>query len=488
MGTEAAPSRTEWSAVSLDGKYLRSGDGYLPVVLDSGSSSQEGGWTVFLPAAVFPVAGGDRSNPHAIDGTYGIGVDILQSSDGGLTVTTVARARKAITLVPLAALSATPAPPGPSAPTGPGTAAPSSASPTAVAPVPSTRTPTPTTVAAPTVSKLGTGAADADSVYSALTPAQDVHLTLTSGMVLIVLTLILLLLIGFPGVLIESTVSDHYDELFSWVRRRHRVRAAAGAGSPARLTTWLSVVAGVAVASIISGFVDPQFGVNPGSARVLLSSAVVFVVYSVVGWLAVDWVIHSTDPALKPTIEFKWLSLLVVVLSVGRSRLTGFEPGIVFGLVVGLSFGAAISAVESARTALVAVAYSFIVGLGSWLAYSALKPVLQAQSGSGHQFTLDMLAGIAVAGMSTLPVAFLPITGLAGGAVFTWNRWVWGAVYAAGLAAFFVVLMPLPQSWGEVSLALAAWVGLYACFAVAAVLFWGWFRLKDWRKAAHRAR
>lgn len=417
-----------------------------------------------------------------LDGPHKFRVEIFvvtRSDRGSVTYQLVDWFEKEITLVPALELQS------------PSTSPTSSTSPTqegqTSAPPTATPTPTPTT-AAPrsastprgprhTASKLGTGSADADSVYSALTPVQDIDMTPTSALVLAAVTVILLLLIGFPGVLIESTVSKHYDELFPWVKRRREKENDLD--SPAHVATWITVTLGVAIATVISGFIDPQFGLNPGSARVLLSSGVVFIVLSVLGWLIVEWVIHSTDPALKPSIEFKWFSLLVVALAVLLSRLTGFEPGIVFGLVVGLSFGATLSKAQNARTVLVGVLYALILGLGSWLAYSALKPLLESQPSVASQFALDMLAGIAVAGMSTLPVALLPITGLGGAAVFTWNKWVWTVAYAVGLATFFVVLMPLPQAWGEISLALTVWVILYACFAVGAIIFWAYFRIKD---------
>lgn len=464
-----------WSKVSVDRNAVCADDSaaagsecsYAQIAMDF---TEKGGqfaasWSFFVAASVFP---------SSIDGVHIFSVELhIVGADG---TDTTRSASKRIRVVPPGQLE-----PAPSAP-GQGTPSPSpSPTPSTSAAIPGVRPP-----GGHTASKLATGKADADSVYHALTPVQQVRMTATSAVILAAVTVILLLLIGFPGVLIESTVSKHYDELFPWVKRRRE--KATGPGSPAKVATWITVTLGVALASIISGFVDPQFGLNLGSARVLLSSAAVFVVLSVLGWLIVERVIHSTDPTLKPSIEFKWFSLLVVILAVLLSRLTGFEPGIVFGLVVGLSFGASLSAVQSARTVLVGVAYAFTLGLGSWLAYSVLKPVIGGQPGVVSQFACDLLAGLAVAGLSTLPVALLPITGLGGAAVFRWNRWIWALVYAAGLATFFVVLMPLPQAWGDVSLALAVWVALYAGFACGAITFWAFFRIKDGRRTITAAR
>ncbi|KQR54126.1 hypothetical protein ASF88_04670 [Leifsonia sp. Leaf336] len=466
-------SPTVWSAVTVDRHAVCDDDGaaagskcnYTQIAMDFTETGGQfaASWSFFIAASVFP---------SSIDGLHTFSVELhIVGADG--TDTTRSDSKR-IRVVPPGQLETAPSSPAQGTPS----------------PSPTPSTPAAITEVRPpgghTASELATGRPDADSVYTALTPVQRVRMTATSAVILAAVTLILLLLIGFPGVLIESTVSKHYDELFPWVKRRRE--NATRPGSPAKVATWITVTLGVALASIISGFVDPQFGLNLGSARVLLSSAAVFIVLSVIGWLVVERVIHSTDPALKPSIEFKWLSLLVVILAVLLSRLTGFEPGIVFGLVVGLSFGASLSTVQSARTVLVGVAYAFMLGLGSWLAYSALKPAIGSRPGVVSQFACDLLAGLAVAGLSTLPVALLPITGLGGAAVFRWNRWIWALVYAAGLATFFVVLMPLPQAWGEVSLALAVWVALYAGFACGAVTFWAFFRIKDGRQTITAAR
>lgn len=465
----SAVTADEWSMVSVDGKAVcvdgRSATGndctYQQIVMDFAETGGRfaGSWAFFVPAAMFS---------PSIDGwhTFAVELHVIGPDELYRLVGSDSKRIQVEPPPPTGRSTTTSQEPGPS--------------PSAV-----TAQPTGTPAAAPgaqpppdhTASRLRTGRAEADSVYSALTPVQQLHPTMTSVVVLVVVTLVLLLLIGFPGVLIESTVSKHYDELFPWVKRRRAKEADPR--TPARVATWITVTLGVALASIVSGFVDPQFGFNLGSARLLLSSAAVFIVVSVLGWLAVERVIHFTDPALRPVVEFKWLSLVIVALAVLLSRSTGFEPGIVFGLVVGLSFGATLSTAQSARTVLVGVAYAFTLGLGCWLAYSALKALLEGAPSVGSEFALDLLAGIAVAGMSTLPVALLPITGLGGAAVFAWSRWVWAVVYAAGLATFFLVLMPLPQAWGEVSLALRVWVLLYACFAVGAILFWAFFRIKD---------
>ncbi|MEZ5160469.1 MAG: hypothetical protein R2709_06780 [Marmoricola sp.] len=54
-----------------------------------------------------------------------------------------------------------------------------------------------------------------------------------------------------------------------------------------------------------------------------------------VGWLLVAWLVKRAVPDATRSYDVKWLSLLIVIATVLFSRLTAFEPGIVFGLVAG---------------------------------------------------------------------------------------------------------------------------------------------------------
>jgi hypothetical protein len=356
-----------------------------------------------------------------------------------------------------------------------------------------TPTPTSTAVAPPPVvagseppqtSRLRSGRADAPSFLRAIPTAQDLKLTPTRALITAALTVILMLLVGFPGQLIGSTLSDNYDRAFGWTEPiTSRLKRATAAVE--KLPRWAVIAIGVTLASIISSFVDPQFGFNLGSLRVLLEVAVAFLVQSLLGWFVVGKLVRRSNPELRPVVEFKALSLLIVIVAVVISRLTGFEPGIVFGLIVGLNFGAALTATHKARIALTGSAYAFVVAILGWIGYSIAVAAFGAHPGLAGAFVIETLSGFAVAGIATLPISLLPIRSLAGGEVFEWKRWVWAVSYGIGLFAFLVILLPLPFSWGTVHLPLIIWVALYAAYALAAVGFWAFFRFVDPDKDKH---
>ncbi len=321
-----------------------------------------------------------------------------------------------------------------------------------------------------TSSALATGDPAGKSVLSSVRPVMEVTTTPVNALITAAVTIILLLLVGLPSALLGQTLSENYDRLFGRVTTV--VRKATRALSSPSLPRWLPITFGITLATVMSAFVDPGFGWNPGSARLLASMGIAFALESVAGWIVIRSVLAKTDPDLKPKPEFKFGSLLIVLIAVILSRIVGFEPGMVFGLVVGLTFGASLASSRNARVKLIGLGWAFTIGVVGWVGYSLLAGV----SGWLPIFAAETFSALAVSSLAALPVALLPIAGLDGGVLFRWNRWVWAGIYAAATFVFFLVLMPMPFSWGEVGTPLATWIGLYLAYAVFAIAVWAWFR------------
>ena len=313
-----------------------------------------------------------------------------------------------------------------------------------------------------TVSRLATGAADAPSVLSGLrTPASvDVGQTLVAALV----TVVLVLLLAFPTSLLNSAVETGTDRFSAWWRRRSgRGEQVDDDGVP-----WWWAAAGVLAAGVVSSFVDPQFGMNAGSVRTLLSVVVGVSLEVVLGWVVVAAVVRRTVPDATPSFSFAPATLLLVAGAVVLTRVTGFEPGIVFGLVAGIGFATVAGRAAKARVTLVPLAVGAAVALLAW----ALYPLASGSTGTVGVFVAETLSATAVGGLVALPLALVPVPGLGGHTVFSWDRRVWAGCYSFGLFAFFVVLMPTPYAWGEVSWSLLAWVLVYLAYLAVAVSAW----------------
>lgn len=322
----------------------------------------------------------------------------------------------------------------------------------------------------PSSSLLATGSPSSPSVLSALRPVAEVVTSPSNLLVTAAVTIVLLLLVGLPSALLGQTLSENYERLFGGIAAA-AARARGVLSFPA-LPRWLPLAFGIAVATLISAFVDPGFGWNLGSVRMLLSMGIAFALESAAGWWLIRAVLRKTDPDLDPKPEFKFGSLAIILIAVILSRVVGFEPGMVFGLVVGLVFGVTLATARDARVKLIGLGWALAIGLVGWLGYSLLAGV----PGWLPVFAAETLSAIAVSSLAALPVSLLPLAGLDGGSLFRWNRWVWAGVYTLALLLFFFVLMPMPFSWGEVGAPLATWMGLYAGYAVLAVGLWAVLR------------
>jgi len=384
---------------------------------------------------------------------------------------------------------------------------------TAVPIVPAARAPT---GVFPAGSMLATGHPAAPSVLWTLPTAAQAPVSPFQLALAAAVTIILVLLVAFPASLLNSAVETASEKLGAWRRaRRARVRDAharqggegradavgavpPGSGpasasvAPSVPTSdrafsrpWLFAALGVVAAAVISCFVDPEFGVNPGSLRVLLGIVIAFVIDVIIGWSVTAWIARRIAPRATTTFHFAPLSLVVVVLAVVFTRMTGFEPGIIFGLVAGIVLGYAAAGAKG-KVALALAGYTLGAGIVGWLLYSLLAPALVAQQAFWSALVIDTLSALAIAGVAAAPIMLLPVRGLAGRDVFAWSRWAWGGAYAAGLVMFFFVLMPMPFSWEEVSLSLWAWVGIYLAYVAVAV--GGWLVIvQPWVRAAPEA-
>lgn len=328
-----------------------------------------------------------------------------------------------------------------------------------------------------TTSQLSSGAPDAPSVLGGLRTSADIDAR--ESLLAALVTIVLVLLIVFPTTLLNSAAEQGSDRFSTWWRR-HRTGATAeapaepSAGAPADVTKarqrsrWSWAASGVLAAGVMSSFVDPQFGLNPGSLRVVLSIVVGFAVDVVLGWLVVVWLVRRTLPQATASYAFQPLSLLLVAAAVVFTRLTGFEPGIIFGLVAGVGFTALVGRAAEGRAALAPLAYGATVALLAWAGYQLVDDA----TGTVGVFVAETLSATAVTGLAALPMALFPVAGLPGASVFAWSRRIWASCYGFGLFAFFIVLMPTPIAWDEVAWSLKGWVLVYLVYLAVALTAW----------------
>ena len=286
------------------------------------------------------------------------------------------------------------------------------------------------------------------------------------------LAALLVFLMPFPSQLFNSTLETHEDAVRRWLRL-DRIGSVVG-GIGAFWGSWPGVAVFTLLAAVLYGFLDPSFGFSLGSLATFLGMLVGIVL--VTAAFAIPAVLAHRRIGDRWSLKVVPVSLLIGVACVLLSRLTDFQPGYLYGLLIGLAFARELSAADEGRaTALSAVAM-LAVALVAWLGLGALP------EGDGFGLTVarTSLAALMVAGLEGVVFGLLPMRFLPGEPLYAWNRILWGVLLAIGAFAFFHILInPASGYLSDTSRTpLFTVLALLIGFSLVSVAFWAWFRFR----------
>lgn len=283
------------------------------------------------------------------------------------------------------------------------------------------------------------------------------------------LAISLLFLVALPTELLNNSLSSN----------TNRLGRAYGAVDRAftRLQDWFirvtrtRVIAAILLTTIVAliyGFVDPRFGFDLVSLRLVLSLGLAFFILSYgASWLSGFvtrrlWGVQNTI-VLQPSI------ILFAVLGVVVARLLDFSPGFLVGIAIGLELVAASKRVV-ARAVL--VQFAFVVGLAllAWIGYSLFVP--------GDDFlgmlTEDMLVAVTAEGLTGAMIAIFPLRFLDGRDIWDDSKPLWLAAFVVVATAFALLVLPTALEGSDVG-DYGVWVLVFAAFGAIALLVWFFF-------------
>jgi YVTN family beta-propeller protein len=242
---------------------------------------------------------------------------------------------------------------------------------------------------------------------------------------------------------LQKTLGSRYGGWNSRVSRRfagvsERLRHVFGF---LHSTNWLPVVSLIGVNATVLSFVDPRFGFDATSVRLLASmTASSVLVTTVPCWLTI-W-LSAKRWGINVWLRGSMWGLLLAAGGVAVSRLIGFVPGLLSGQTYSFSQD---DRTEIKRMPVLRLRAILTLSAGGicWIA-SSLVP--------GHGGTLTMfvhdlgVAGMTLALTSTL-VELMPLTFLAGGLLMRTARFSWAVLMAITASAFALLVIPLPKYW-----------------------------------------
>lgn len=289
---------------------------------------------------------------------------------------------------------------------------------------------------------------------------------------------LLVILLPFPAELFNRTLEANLDRVRAGARRIPVLGALAGSGGASH---GLGVLAFVLAAGLLYGFLDPSFGPDAPSAVTFGGI--------VAALLAVTWLQNlplrtahraaSEGGSDRGRLEAVLGTLVVAAACVLISRLTGFLPGYLYGLVLGYSFARELRAEDEGRAVSAAAWWMLGLAAACWLMLGAVRGPGVGETMPG-QIAESVMVAITVAGVEGIVFGLVPLRFLPGEAVFRWSRARWAVPYGIGLFAFIWVILNPANGFAspleEAGLATA--IGLFIGFGVVSVLFWAWFRFR----------
>jgi hypothetical protein len=290
--------------------------------------------------------------------------------------------------------------------------------------------------------------------------------------------LAMLLAIAFPSQLFNSTLDENYDEVRGWFgyHRPHQddsVRHQA-----------VEFVGFVLLGGLLYGLLSPDLAFDRSSAALVLGLSVSLVVVSLGFRVPHMFYVHHRDG--------EWGRLRVLpgtaVVAVGCvvvSRLVGFQPGYLYGLIAGLAIRRRLATDTTGALTAVSAVSVFALSFAAWFARVPVTAAAAGENASIWLIALEAcLAAISVLGIETVVICLIPLRFVEGSKLAAWSRTAWALVF--GLAAFgFVHVLLRPDSGYVASNASRATVViLFVVFGLVSVGFWAYFRFRPARTPA----
>jgi len=285
------------------------------------------------------------------------------------------------------------------------------------------------------------------------------------------LGLALVLLVLVPAEFFGEALANHYGSMAGFfARRRGLKRVVDGVGEWIETHRFLAGAALVFVTSVVFCFIDPSFGFDLTSLRLLLSCAASILL---VNFLSSGITERIAEKAWQvPTrLEVMPWGLAIAIVGVIASRILNFSPGFLIGSIIGVSVIGAVSKKLESRVILLWSGVVWAIAMVAWV-LAPLVPALPATDPAAFFTGLlgDSLTATAAAGLTALLVALLPIALFDGGVLFKNSKRRWAIAFGIAVASFSLVVLPSASNWLGLGDGLLTWLLLTLGFIAVAII------------------
>jgi len=305
------------------------------------------------------------------------------------------------------------------------------------------------------------------------------------------------LFITFPANLFNQTFEENYADIRAWWRRRlgWLLRAkktetnAAEAEAEAEAVKPRAFAVVIIGGAVLGGLLDPEFGFNLRSVLTVVALALAICVGIAVPALVTQAYYRSRHASARLQVRALPAGLAIAAACVFISRVSGFQPGYLYGVVAGVVLGRALARREQAHVIILTTLAVIGVSVLAWIAWAGLNG--SAEDANANDMLVlfdDALAAIFVAGLVGSVIGMLPLRFLPGHVLKSWSIRAWAAVFGVSMFGLIqVMLRPNATEEGPSHTPLVTTLVLFTLFAAGTVAFRWHFIRKQLRAAGQPA-
>lgn len=276
------------------------------------------------------------------------------------------------------------------------------------------------------------------------------------------LALAFIALIALPLRLLATTLRGRFT--FRKPQLAGRNRGGTVAEEPVPRNPWLM---GAVPLAATAGLIVLAEGLN-GEARylrLLFAVGAGLAILNVVG-VAIATRFASRHQGVSGRLRFLPMLLIIAAIATALARITGMDPPLVGGVLIGVGFTLAVPVRQRALVNLAQVGGVLALAMVAWPAHSLMGPV----DGFWASVLSEMLATVCLAGLGSALILMLPIGALPGRVVLEWSPKAWfAATLLVGTVAAAVLLGGLQPTFPMLATLLMV-VG----FAAVCIAIWAW--------------
>jgi hypothetical protein len=298
------------------------------------------------------------------------------------------------------------------------------------------------------------------------------------------LAALLVVLVGFPAEIFNSTLEENYAEVQGWFRR---LRPPARLLRRLRLPPLAQFAAFCAVAALLSALVDPELIFHEhgwaGKGLLLFVGFVVAIPVTTLVFAAPAEGYLRQVSGVAGQLRALPLALVIAAVFVVVSQAGHFVPGYVYGLIAGYAVlqGRKVKDEYEGRAVLIGAALVFALGLLAWLGWEPIRIKAAGAHPAEWVLILDSILSLTVIlSLQAIVFGLMPLKFLPGAKLRQWSLRAWIALY--GTAAFFFVHLLLlntePVTNAQHLHAVATTIALFIVFAIFSTAFWAYFRYR----------